>query len=60
MRTERDPDRLDGTCIEGDPKVIDVRRNAIDFGREGNDFSGDVNELAVVKLKRTAVSALSM
>lgn len=40
--------------------MIDVRWDGIDFGGESDDVSGDVNELAVVKLKRTAVCALSM
>ena len=56
MRAERDADRFAGAGAERDPEVIDVSRHAIDFRGEGDGRAGDMDEVAVAKL-RIAVPA---
>ena len=47
MSTERDADGLAVTEADGDPEVIDVRRNAIDFRGEGDWSANNMNEITV-------------
>jgi hypothetical protein len=44
---ERDPDGFPAPGPDGDPEMIDVRRNAIDFRGESDRSTGDMNKLAV-------------
>ena len=59
MSAQRDPDRFAGTDIDRDPKMIDVRRDAIDFGGERNRSAGKVDEVAVVESGVAARGLLS-
>ena len=60
VRAEGDTDRFARARARAkcDPKVIDVRRHAIDFGGEGNGRTRDVNQIAVAKLRIGVSSSL--
>ena len=58
MGTEGDADRFAGAEADRDPKMIDVRRDAIDFSGEGDWSSGDMNEITVAVAQVLARPAL--
>lgn len=59
MCAERDPDRFAAASPEGDPEVIDVRRNAVGFSRESDRDARDVDDVSVGPVKITALGSLS-
>ena len=59
MSAQRDANWFAGANTNRDPEMIDVRRNAIDFRREGNRSAGKVNEIAVVESGVAARGLLS-
>jgi hypothetical protein len=58
VRTECDADRFAGAKADRDPKVIDVRRDTIDFCGECDRSAGNLNEIAVVETQAIARTAL--
>ena len=59
MSAERDANWFSGADTNRDPKMIDVRRDAIDFRGEGNRSAGKMDEIAVVKSSVAARGLLS-
>ena len=51
VRAERDPNRFARPNADGDPKVIDVRGDTIEFRGESDGRSGEVDEIAVITRK---------
>lgn len=51
MRAQSDADRFADADPDRDPEMIDVCRDAIDFGSESDGLAGDMDEVAVVKTR---------
>ena len=58
MGTECDADRPASAEVDGDPEVIDVRRDRIDFRDEGNWSSDNMNEITIAEAELLEGSAL--
>jgi hypothetical protein len=59
VSAERDPDWFAAARADGNPEVIDVRRDAIGFSREGDGTAGDMNHLSVAELEIAALGLFS-
>jgi hypothetical protein len=59
VSAERDANEVTGPETNRDPKVIDVRRDPIGFGGEGNRGAGGVDDVAMMETKIGAGTGVS-
>jgi hypothetical protein len=59
MGAQRDPQWSRLAHLNLNPKVIDVGRDVVDFGGEGDRLTGDPDQLSVPRLKFGILAALA-